>query len=158
MDRVFKVLNRRLKGLFVSAFQSQLFNALLAERLDKLDQLEDGDVAYIHAKGASFMVHEATVEQSRADTFEISPSGPLFGPKTLLAQGSPGHKEHRMLAKYNLSLDDFKVPGLKIRGARRPYRFKVEKAEIWWDDGLMVSFQLQPGAYATSLMAEIMKN
>lgn len=154
----FSALNKKLKGFFVSAFQAELFNALLVNRLDRLGQLENGDVAYIHGKGAAFIVEDAALEQPRADIFEISPSGPLFGPKTLLAQGQPGQREQAMLAGYSLLPDDFNVPGLKIRGARRPYRFKLTQVKVWWDDGLMVAFELEPGAYATTVMAEVMKN
>ena len=151
-------IDRKLKSLFVSAFQSELFNQLLAQRIDTLDRLEDGDVAYIHGKGAAFLVEDAVTEQLRADQFEISPSGPLFGPKALLAEGEPGWRERAVLSGYGLQLNDFKVPGLKIRGARRPYRLKLTQAKAWWTDGLMVSFELPPGAYATTVMAEIMKN
>ena len=100
---------------------------------------------------------DAAVEQPRVDRFEISPSGPLFGRRTLLAEGSPGEKERAVLAEQNLTPDSFKVNGLKIRGGRRPYRFKLKDARLWWDEGLMISFELQPGAYATTVMAEIMK-
>jgi tRNA(Glu) U13 pseudouridine synthase TruD len=34
----------------------------------------------------------------------------------------------------------------------------VKNPKIWWDDGLVASFELPPGAYATTVMAEIMKN
>jgi tRNA pseudouridine13 synthase len=152
------VLDKKLKRLFISAFQSELFNQLLAQRIDTLDRLEDGDVAYIHGKGAAFVVEDAAAEQPRAEQFDISPSGPLFGPKALLAEGRPGRRERAILAERGLVLDDFKVPGLKIRGARRPYRLKLAQAKAWWDKGLMVSFELPPGAYATTVMAEIMKN
>ncbi len=157
-EAAFRALDKKLKSFFVSAFQSQLFNELLAERLNSLDQLQEGDVAYIHGKGAAFVVEDVAAEQPRADRFEISPSGPLFGPKMLLAQGEPGRREEALLAERGLILDDFKIPGLKMRGARRPYRFNLNEAKAWWDDGLMVSFELQPGAYATTVMAEIMKN
>jgi tRNA pseudouridine13 synthase len=157
LDVAFKVLNKRAKSLFVAAFQAYLFNILLSERLDRLDQLQDGDVAYIHQKRASFIVRDAAVEQPRADAFEISPSGPLFGLKTLLAEEEPGRRERAILAEHHLLPEDFRVPGLKIQGARRPYRFRLNEARIWWEDGLMISFALQPGAYATTVMAEIMK-
>ncbi len=157
-DVAFKVLNKKLKGFFVSAFQSALFNQLMANRLNTLDTLQNGDVAYIHGKGAAFLVENAATEQPRADSFEISPSGPLFGTKTLLAEGEPGQKEQAMLEQYDLSADSFKIPGLKIHGARRPYRIQVKQPNIWWDDGLMISFELEPGAYATTVMAEIMKS
>jgi tRNA pseudouridine13 synthase len=154
----FRALDKKLKSFFVSAFQSHLFNQLLIERLDRLDRLEDGDVAFIHGKGAAFVVEDAAAEQPRVDSFEISPSGPLFGPKMLQAKGEPGRREEALLAKCSLALADFKLPGLKMRGARRPYRFKLNHPKVWWDDGLLVSFDLQPGSYATTVMAEIMKN
>ena len=154
----FTALETKLKNFFVSAFQSQLFNELLVNRLDSLNRLEYGDVAYIHIKGASFIVREAAVEQPRADRFEISPSGPLFGPKCLLAEGEAGEREKAILAAKDLTVEDFRVPGLKLQGARRPYRIELKQPRLWWDKGLMVSFELQPGAYATTVMAEVMKN
>ncbi|MCG3210460.1 MAG: tRNA pseudouridine synthase D [Anaerolineae bacterium] len=158
LDAAMRSVNVKLKSLFVSAFQAKLFNMLLVERLDRLGTLVDGDVAYIHGKGASFLVEDAAAEQPRADSFEISPSGPLYGPKALLAEHDPGCRERELLAAHNLTVDSFKVAGLKIRGARRPYRFELKQPNIWWDDGLMVSFELPPGAYATTVLAEIMKN
>ncbi|RMF00446.1 MAG: tRNA pseudouridine(13) synthase TruD [Chloroflexi bacterium] len=159
LSAVFQPVNKKMKSLFVSAFQSRLFNALLAQRMemDLLGVLQTGDVAYLHGKGAAFLVTDPAAEQPRADSFEISPSGPLFGPKTLRAQGEPGRREDAVLAASGLAAEDFTVAGLKIRGARRPYRFQIKQPNIWWDDGLMVSFELQPGAYATTVMAEIMK-
>jgi tRNA pseudouridine13 synthase len=158
LNAAMQVVNPKMKSLFVSAFQAKLFNILLAERFETLGQLVDGDVAYIHGKGAAFLVEDAATEQPRADQFEISPSGPLFGMKTLLAKGEPGRRERALLAEHRLSPEDFKIAGLKIRGARRPYRFELKQPKIWWDDGLVVSFQLQAGAYATTVLAEIMKN
>lgn len=154
----FDALEVKLKSFFVSAFQSQLFNELLVNRLDTLDRLENGDVAYIHGRGAAFVVVNAAVEQPRANRFEISPSGPLFGPKTLMAEGEPGQRERAILAVKGLTIEDFKVPGLKLEGARRPFRINLKQAKIEWDEGLLISFELQPGAYATTVMAEIMKN
>ena len=151
-------LNKKTKTFFVSAFQAQLFNQLLADRVQQIDQLEEGDVAYIHQKGAAFIVEAAEVEQPRADNFEISPSGPIFGTKTLLAQGQPGHREQAFLKKYNLSLEAFKLPGLKISGARRSYRFPLKNPVVEWNNGLVVTFELPSGSYATRVMAEVMKS
>ncbi|RME74074.1 MAG: tRNA pseudouridine(13) synthase TruD, partial [Chloroflexi bacterium] len=139
---ILKALPPQLKNLFISAYQSHLFNQLLAQRIATLDRLEDGDVAYIHGKGASFLVESAQTEQPRADRFEISPSGPLFGPKTLLAEKAPGRREREVLARQGLTLDDFKLPGSKVRGGRRPYRLKIKQPQVWWDEGLVVSFEL----------------
>lgn len=159
LEVAFQALDwKKIKSFFVSAFQAYLFNQLLIQRLETLDRLEAGDVAYIHGKGAAFVVEDAAAEQARADRFEISPSGPLFGPKTLLAEAEPGRRERAILAEQGLTLSDFKLPGLRIQGTRRPYRIKLKEAKVWWADGLLVSFELEPGAYATTVMAEIMKN
>lgn len=153
----FRSLDKKLKSLFVSAYQSELFNRLLASRIGSLDRLEYGDVAYIHGKGAAFIVEDVAREQPRADAIEISPSGPLFGPKMLQATGKPGNREQAVLAEEGLTGQDFDIPGLKVRGGRRPYRIPVRAVTVGWDEGLLVSFELEPGAYATTVMAEIMK-
>ena len=153
-----KVLDKRTKTFFISAFQAELFNQLLVDRLEGIDRLEDGDIAYIHHKGAAFLVESAAVEQPRADDFEISPSGPIFGTKTLAAQGQPGRKEQAVLEQHGLLPEDFNVPGLKIRGARRPYRFQLKNPKVGGDDdGLLLAFELPAGSYATRVMAEVMK-
>ncbi|MDM8529209.1 tRNA pseudouridine(13) synthase TruD [Anaerolineales bacterium HSG24] len=154
---IFRYVSKKMKLFFISAFQSHLYNQLLTQRLDSLDRIEVGDIAYIHHKGASFVVDDVITEQKRIASFEISPSGPMYGTKTLLAEGLPGVREQAILTKYGLSLDDFSLPRLRIRGNRRPYRFKLTDPKVWWDEGVMVSFELPPGAYATTVMAEVMK-
>jgi hypothetical protein len=158
LDPVFKVLDKKLKNFFVSAFQSALFNELLTQRLDTINYIEKGDIAYLHRNGAAFLVTEPIAEQPRVDSFEISPSGPLFGPKLLVAEELPGQREQACLAKHALTLEDFKIPGLKLRGGRRPYRFIIKNTKVdWAAEVLSVSFELPPGAYATVVMAELMK-
>jgi len=115
-------------------------------------------VAYIHANGAAFIVQDVAAEQARADRFEISPSGPLFGPKLLLAQGQPGQREQEMLAQSGLNLDDFRLPGVRLDGARRPYRVPLSEVEVDWDDGLVLRFRLPAGSYATEVLREVMKH
>ncbi len=156
-ETVYKSIDKKMKGFFVSAYQSYLFNQLLAQRLPTITQLQQGDVAYIHGKGAAFLVEDPAAEQPRADTFDISPTGPLFGPKMLRAQGIPGEQEQEILQTYNLAPEDFNIEGVKVHGARRPYRLKIKNPRVWWDTGLMVSFELESGAYATTVMNEIMK-
>jgi len=152
-----RTVDKKLRRLFVSAYQSYLFNRLLAGRIRALDRLEQGDVAFIHAKGAAFLVKDPDVEQPRADRFEISPSGPLYGPKVLLAEGRPGQQERGLLKESGLSLDEFRSLGIKLKGARRPYRIPLTEAQIGWDDGLMLNFRLPPGSYATEVLREVMK-
>jgi tRNA pseudouridine13 synthase len=156
-EQALRALDKKLRSLFVSAYQSHLFNHLLAQRIQALDQLQSGDVAFIHASGAAFVVQDAALEQPRADRFEISPSGPLFGPKCLLAEGAPGQRERAVLEESGLSLAEFRLPGLKFKGARRPFRIPLADVQVGWDDGLIISFRLPPGSYATEVLREVMK-
>jgi tRNA pseudouridine13 synthase len=153
-----RVLDKKLRRLFLSAYQSYLFNRLLAQRIHNMDQLEAGDVAFIHASGAAFVVQDPALEQPRADRLEISPSGPLFGPKSLLAEGRPGQRERDLLEESGLSLAEFRLPGIKFKGARRPFRIPLTDVQVGWDDGLILSFRLPAGSYATEVLREVMKN
>jgi tRNA pseudouridine13 synthase len=153
-----QILDRRLKRLYVSAYQSYLFNQLLAQRLPSLNQIEVGDVAYIHQRGAAFVVKSVEDEQPRVDTFEISPAGPMFGLKYLPAEGKPAEREAAILRQSNVSLSDFHVPGVRLEGDRRPYRIPLTGVKVSWDEGLVLTFTLPPGGYATMVLREIMKN
>ena len=127
-------------------------------RLETLDRLFAGDVATKHDTGGSFLVEDAAAEQPRADRFEISPSGPIYGYRLLLAQGDQGRLERQVLEAEGLSLEDFRRPeGMRLKGGRRPLRFPLSEVDCWVDDGIVVSFTLPAGCYATNVLAELMK-
>jgi len=63
-----------------------------------------------------------------------------------------------VLAEEGLDLEDFRLRGLKLKGARRPLRFPLSEAAAEKDDrGLVLSFALPPGCYATVVLREIIK-
>jgi len=152
-------LPRSLLRLFLSAYQSYLFDQILEQRLPQLDQIETGDLAVKHINGACFQVSDATLEQPRADQFEISPSAPLFGHKVLLADGNPGKLERQILRQEDLALQDWKLgEGLSMPGERRPLRVPLGNAQATvMKDGLQLNFSLPKGSYATSVLYELMK-
>ncbi len=158
-DRAVRSIPKKMRKFFISAFQSHLFNQVLAARLDTLDLLQVGDLAYKHDSGAVFRVIDAKDEQPRADKLEISPSGPLFGYKMIMPEGAPGELEQRVLAEAQVTLEDFRVPGgLATKGGRRPLRFPLADVAVWYDNGVMLSFSLPSGCYATNVLDEVMKN
>jgi len=155
--RAVRSVPKNVRQFYVSAYQSALFNRLLARRLDTLDQLMVGDLANLRGRSAVFTVEDAAAEQPRADRLEISPSGPLYGYKLTMAQGVPGEMEQRVLDEESLTLEDFRLPGLKIKGARRALRIPLDEYRVVYDEGLMLSFALPPGSYATTVLGEVMK-
>jgi tRNA pseudouridine13 synthase len=156
-QRATRSVPRNVRVFFVSAYQSVLFNRLLARRLETVDRLMAGDLANLRGRSAVFLVEDPAAEQPRADRMEISPSGPLYGYKLTMAQGVPGEMEQRVLDEEGLALDDFRVPGLRVKGARRPLRVPLDAYRVWYDEGLMLSFALPPGSYATIVLDEVMK-
>ncbi|MDD2898910.1 MAG: tRNA pseudouridine(13) synthase TruD [Desulfuromonadaceae bacterium] len=158
-EKAFSAVHPRLKKLYLSAAQSFLFDQMVASRIDHLDQLLIGDLAYKHANGACFLVEDAEVEQERADSFEISASGPLFGCKMKRPEGVAGERESELLRQSGLELHFFDLPGgLRMEGERRPLRVPVGDISFSCSaDSVTVDFSLPKGSYATSLIREITK-
>jgi tRNA pseudouridine13 synthase len=156
--RAYQGVSKKLKVFLLSAYQSALFNRVLDTRLQTLDRVFVGDLAMKHPGRAVFSVEDENVEQPRAERFEISPTGPIFGYKMIQASGQQGEREGSILADENLALDDFRVGGgIKARGTRRALRFQIHEPETWFDEGLMLRFALDRGCYATAVLAEITK-
>ncbi|SDZ80428.1 tRNA pseudouridine13 synthase [Desulfuromusa kysingii] len=153
-------LPRNLLRLYLSASQSLLFDQLLFQRLPTLDQLFDGDIAVKHSNGSCFRVENASKEQPRVCSFEISPSAPLFGSKVMLAMGEVGQIEETLLQQRGLTLDSWKLPqGLTMTGERRPLRVPIVDAKVQelGEQHLTLKFCLPKGSYATSVLRELMK-
>jgi tRNA pseudouridine13 synthase len=150
--------DRRQARFLISALQSAVFNDVLAARQTPLHVLENGDVAVIHASGGLFVVEDAAHEQPRADAFEISPTGPIFGPRTLQPVEAVAQREAVALAAREVSLDRLDPPpGIRLRGARRALRVQpTEAGSRHTDDGLWLDFTLPAGSYATVLVREVL--
>lgn len=164
-------IDKRLKRLFVSAFQSEVFNDVLSRRLTEaadgstgtFDQVFAGDLAQKTDTGGVFPVQDESVEQPRAERFEISPTGPIVGYRCNLAQGRPGQIERQALAERNVDLEAFgRMGALSAKGSRRALRFRIDQPALSaGTDGrgefLELSLIAPPGCYATVVLREIMK-
>ena len=161
--RALRALPRPLLRLYTSAWQSWLFNAVLVERISTLDQVLEGDLAWRHSNGAVFLVEDPLAEAPRAQRLEISPSGPLFGPRMSWPRGAPAEVERGVLAREGCAPEDFDRRGaLAWQGGRRPLRVPLRGPALreGADDAgpfLELRFELPPGAYATALLRELLK-
>ncbi len=159
--RAFLAVDRRLRDFLVSAYQSYLFNQVIAARISHgLGRLRLGDLAWLHGRGAVFHVDDPAREQPRADAFEISPTGPLFGYRMTEPTGESAAEEQAVLAREGLDVALFRAARLRVSGGRRALRFRP--AEPGLDLGadergpyLEIRFTLEPGCYATSLLREL---
>ena len=161
-ERAYFAVPKRMRQMLLSSYQSHLFNEVLSRRVREIDRIETGDLALLHRNGAVFPVveEELAAAERRCAAYEISPSGPIMGTKSLLAAGRPGEIEQAVMDEAGVSRPDFDVGGgLKAAGNRRSLRLPLRDLaygrtgrHAYW-----LEFSLPPGSYATCVLREIMK-
>ncbi|MDD5134416.1 MAG: tRNA pseudouridine(13) synthase TruD [Phycisphaerae bacterium] len=156
-------VDKYLKGFFVSAYQSYLFNRFLALRMPDIDKVLAGDIAYNHISREFFRIENPSAENPRCQAFEISPTGPLFGLRMTKSAGPAGEIENRILENAGLNGRDLRqMSEYGAGGVRRPLRFRPHNAKISAGDDkygsyVELRFELDSGCYATCFLREICK-
>ena len=151
--------DRRAATFLISALQSQLFDLVLSRRA--IDHLLPGDVGFVHATGETLWLRGNAEEQQRADRFELSPTGPIFGSKMKQPKGEAAKLEREAAAELGLPrLETIQPPpGLRLFGDRRSLRIKARDLQLTYqpeEKTLRVEVVLPPGSYATVLLEELL--
>lgn len=152
--------DKRAARFLISALQSEVFNAVLAERIDAIDGVRVGDLARVEESGGLFWVEDLERESPRAAAFEISATGPIFGTRMRAPVAEVAELERAVFDRFGLpDLAELSLPrGIRARGTRRPLRVRPEGLEVEAlldGDGLRLRCVLPPGAYVTVLMEEL---
>jgi tRNA pseudouridine13 synthase len=149
------------RKLFLSAYQSDLFNRVLARRLEGGTYASAlvGDVLKKNLTGGEFVCADPVVDQPRVDALEVSPTGPLFGPEMRRPEGVVDALEEAVLTEEGVTRELFVAGGNETLGARRLMRVQLtlESAE-GEGDVLRLRFSLPAGSYATVLLRELLKD
>lgn len=148
------------RKLYLSAYQSELFNRALEQRLSAgaFATALPGDVMRKEATGGLFVCTQPEVDQPRLHAWEIAPAGPLYGPDLMPAGGAVREAEDRILQEEGVTLEDFRRGGGETRGGRRAYRVRLVDLSVEAaGPDLWLQFELPPGSYATVVLDEIMK-
>jgi len=149
---------RHLRGLWLSAARSQLFNEVLAERVERGDWASPlpGDCLQLAGSG-SFFAAEGPDEgiAARVRAGDLHPTGPLWGRGASPAGGQAAQVEARALAGFESWTQGLAAAGLEQE--RRALRLPVAEWAWCWigGDGLELSFRLPAGAYATAVLREL---
>lgn len=156
------VKDRWLRRFLMSAYQSFLCNQYLAKRVESghFGHLLSGDVAKKYDTGGIFDVEDVATEQVRYANHEISFTAPMFGAKMRQARDEAGALEAEILEQAGVDLGAF--AGAKVDGTRRLGRLLIDDLEVApasdrESSALVVRFSLPKGAFATTVMREIMK-
>lgn len=170
-----ETLPLNLARLFVSAYQSHLFNQALVRRArhghpgrslqgDLLVPIEEDG----HPNKDRFIpVREANEQRCReaSDRGWGLPTGFLPGYDPLSARGVQGEIEEAIMEEEELQPDDFQIlslPKLSADGTRRPLWCPLATLEVTAGtdsngDHVSLSFTLPKGSYATCVLREFMK-
>jgi tRNA pseudouridine13 synthase len=151
--------DKKLARLLISALQSELFNAWLTARMtDGLyARVLAGDVLH-KLGGGMFTCEDAATDEARLIAGELVVTGPMFGEKMRAAAGDAGAREDAILAAAGLGRDSFARVRAIAEGTRRDASIQVGEPSVTADgETLEVAFTLPGGAYATTVMREVMK-
>jgi tRNA pseudouridine13 synthase len=147
-----------LRRFLLSAYQAALFNAWLTERIrrDWFERVLTGDIAKKTDTGGLFEVEDAEVELPRFQRGEITTTGPIYGARMRWAGGEPGELERKVLEAAGVTAEMLRRA--RLDGSRRPARLLLNDLCIEpHPDGLLFTFSLPKGAYATTVLREFMK-
>jgi tRNA pseudouridine13 synthase len=149
-----------LRKLFVSTLQSALFNAWLGERVaaGELNTCVSGDLFRKEETGGVFVSSDQAADDLRVKSWEISPTGPMFGANMRPPAQEALAREQRVMAKFGITDEHFARVHKAGEGTRRAARVRPEAVEVGHDgDALQLAFSLPKGSYATVLVAELTK-
>ncbi|MDD5171690.1 MAG: tRNA pseudouridine(13) synthase TruD [Candidatus ainarchaeum sp.] len=141
-----KQLPRNILLLFIHAFQSQMFNQLLSERIKEKElTLEKGE--YYCGETLGF----PDISKAEAEGWI---AGKIIGYETPLNE-----REETLLEKLNVSKESFRMKSMPEIASRGTYRTLLApmKDFNFSRDSCVFRFSLPAGAYATVAMAEFMK-
>ncbi len=152
-----KRVNPHLRGLYLSAARSQIFNELLARRVraGSWNRVLAGDLMQLEGSRSWFPVVEpdAAIEQ-RVGEGDIHPTGPLWGRGVVPSSGAVAAEEQELAEHFTPWCRGLERFGLKQE--RRALRMPLHELEwAWGDASLEVEFRLPSGCFATSVLREL---
>jgi tRNA pseudouridine13 synthase len=151
-------MDRAKRSILLSAARSHLFNSVLAERAQngQWDTPMDGEIWSLEGSRSWFGPEEfSDVLAGRLAEGDIHPSGPLWGRGDLPSTGAVAALETAVAAANPEIAAGLVEAGMDQE--RRSLRLVPRQfAWRWLETGdLEVSFELQAGAYATTVIREV---
>lgn len=152
-----KRAGRHLRGLWISAARSQLFNEVLARRVERgdWDKALDGDRLQLNGSRSHFLASAVDDDiRERIAGHDLHPTGPLWGAGDELCAGEPAALEREVIERFGSWAEGLRSAGL--RHERRSLRLSVRDLIARRESAdLVLAFSLPPGAFATAVLREI---
>ena len=151
-------LKRNKRSIYLSALRSFLFNHVLAERVldGSWDLLQAGELAMLDGTHSIFPVEKMDTEiEDRCKRHDIHPTGPLHGKGGSRLAGVIAELENHVLQQWSEISELLIAQGMQA--GRRSLR--LLPADMDWrfeKDNLVLKFSLPAGAYATTVLRELL--
>lgn len=152
--------SRHQRGLWLSAARSQLFNEVLARRVERGDWCTAlvGDRLQLRGSHSHFLVEGLDERlEERAVSGDAVPTGPLFGGGAALTGAEPAALEARVAAAFPDWVRGLAEAGLKQE--RRALRLDAEGIALQQESAetCVIRFTLPAGSYATTVLRELVR-
>jgi len=155
-----KVNNKNLRGLLISTARSHIFNLIVAHRIahKTWNQVIPGDILQLNQSHSWFHAQDATSDEltQRLAAFDIHLTAALWGEDDVQSTDQ--------CAKIESQIADTQAayqPGFishRVKQDRRAIRIHPEAMSHHWEGhDLLLNFKLQAGAYATSILREMIQ-
>lgn len=151
-------ISRNKRSLYLSALRSYLFNELVAKRVSQfgVQGTLQGDCVQLNGSHSVFTVEEwDSALQERLMNQDIFLTAPLAGAvrKPLVCAEAEAF-ESQFLSEYDSWLKG--LAALRVDASRRALILPIESPELEWiENGAELRFTLPPGAYATTVLNEV---
>lgn len=148
------------RKLLVSVWQSSWFNAWLAQRMhdQNWSSAIQGDLMRKEDSGGLFTAEDADEARARAERWEISPTGPIFGADMRWPTHEARSFEESLLAQSGVPAERLRELRKLAPGSRRVSRIRPEEVRLIAEPGaLLLELTLPKGAYATVVLRELQK-
>jgi len=156
--RKYKPRNRDERGLLISTARSYLFNLVVSDRIDKglWSEVVPGDVMNLDGSQSVFVPDQIDDELGqRLATGDVHITGPLYGVGESMVSDLAMKLEQEVFAQNPQYTEG--LLKLKVKAARRSIRLIPKQMKFEWLDKktLRLEFSLPAGAYATSVLSEL---
>ena len=149
---------RHLRGLYLLAARAQLFNEVLADRVENgdWDGCLPGDRLMLDGSRSNFLAIEIDeAVRRRCAEGDVHPTGPLWGAGDPLSAGAVAEREIEVLAGFSAWQQGLAGQGLSqerraLRVIPRELSYELAKETV-----LDLGFFLPAGSYATAVLREI---
>jgi len=152
-----KVKDKKKRGMYLSAARSLIFNEIISARVaqEKFDSLMTGDVLMLSGTQSVFLADVIDESLStRLAEHDLDITAPMWGAGELMTTGEARDFEQTIADQQQAFCQG--LPRFGLKQERRRIRLNIKDTNINVENNVVtLSFFLPAGAYATTIMREL---